>query len=78
MGMQTSTLILALLVLTGIAYQLGRARSLRVAGGPRGARKLHSLPAYYGLLTAIWCGLPALAVVTGWQALEDRVIDWIT
>ena len=72
--MQTSTLILALLVLTAIAYQLGRARSLRVAGGPRSARKLHSLPAYYGMLTAIWCSLPALAVVLGWQALDDRII----
>ncbi len=72
--MQTSTLILALLVLTAIAYQFGRVRSLRVAGGSRGARKLHSLPAYYGLLTAIWCGLPALAVVLGWQALDDRII----
>ena len=72
--MQTSTLILALLVLTAIAYQLGRARSLRVAGGPRGARKLHSLPAYYGMLTAIWCSLPALAVVVGWQAFEGRII----
>ncbi len=72
--MQTSTLILTLLVLTAIAYQLGRARSLRIAGGPRGARKLHSLPAYYGLLTAIWCSLPALVVVLGWQAFEERII----
>ncbi len=72
--MQTSTLILALLVLTAVAYKLGRARSLRLAGGPRGARKLHSLPSYYGLLTAIWCGLPALIVVLGWQAMEDRII----
>ncbi len=72
--MQTSTLILSLLVLTAIAYQLGRARSLRVAGGPRAARKLHSLPSYYGVLTAIWCSLPALIVVLGWQALDDRII----
>ena len=72
--MQTSTLVLALLVLTAIAYQLGRARSLHVAGGPRSARRLHSLPAYYGLLTAIWCSLPALAVVLGWQALDERII----
>lgn len=72
--MQTSTLILALLLLTAVAYQFGRRRSLSVAGGRQGARKLHSLPAYYGLLTAIWCGLPALLVVLGWQALDDRII----
>ena len=72
--MPTSTLILVLLVLTVLAYQFGRARSLRVAGGARGARKLHSLPSHYGLLTAIWCGLPALVVVIGWQMLDHRII----
>ncbi len=72
--MQTSTLLLALLLLMALAYRFGRARSLRLAGGPRGIRRLHSLPSYYGLLTAIWCGLPALVVVLGWQALDDRII----
>lgn len=72
--MQTSTLILVLLVLSALAYQFGRARALRLAGGPRRQRELHSLPAYYGLLTAVWCGLPALAVVVGWQLLDERII----
>ena len=72
--MPTSTLILVLLVLSVLAYQFGRARSLRVAGGARGARKLHSLPSHYGFLTAIWCGLPALVVVLGWQMLDQRII----
>ncbi len=26
------------------------------------------------MLTAIWCSLPALIVVLGWQALDDRII----
>lgn len=72
--MQTSTLILVLSLLTAVAYLSGRARSLRLAGGPRDARRLHSLPAYYGLWTAIWCGLPALVIVLGWQLLDDRII----
>jgi phosphate transport system permease protein len=72
--MQTSTLILVLLVLTAISYRFGRARSLKVAGGARGARKLHSLPSHYGLLTAIWCALPALVVVIGWHAFDNRII----
>jgi phosphate transport system permease protein len=72
--MQSSTLILVLLVLTVLAYRFGRARALRVAGGPRHARKLHSLPSHYGLLTAIWCGLPALAVVVAWQLFDQRII----
>ncbi|TAK55739.1 MAG: phosphate ABC transporter permease subunit PstC [Gammaproteobacteria bacterium] len=73
--MQTSTLILVLLVLSAVAWQLGRARAVRVAGGPRRKRELHSLPSYYGLLTAIWCGLPALAVVVGWHLLDDHIIQ---
>jgi phosphate transport system permease protein len=63
-----------LLVLTAISYRFGRARSLKVAGGARGARKLHSLPSHYGLLTAIWCALPALVVVIGWHAFDNRII----
>ena len=72
--MPTSTLILVLLVLAVVSYRFGRARSLKVAGGARGARNLHSLPSHYGLLTAIWCALPALFVVIGWQAFDNRII----
>ncbi|MBM5811880.1 MAG: phosphate ABC transporter permease subunit PstC [Gammaproteobacteria bacterium] len=72
--MQTSTLILVLLALSAVAYQLGRGRALQLVGGPRRRRDLHSLPAYYGLLTAVWCGLPALVVVAGWQLLDDRIL----
>ncbi|MFZ2508035.1 MAG: phosphate ABC transporter permease subunit PstC [Steroidobacteraceae bacterium] len=62
------------MLLTAVAYQFGRRRSVRVAGGRRKARELHSLPGHYGLLTAIWCALPALALVLGWQALDERII----
>jgi phosphate transport system permease protein len=71
----TSTLVLVLLGLVAIAYRFGRARSLAVAGGPRGARNLHSLPSYYGLLTALWCGLPAILVVATWNFSQDTVIS---
>ncbi len=72
--MQTSTIVIAILVLCAIAYRLGRRRSLAVAGGPRGIRNLHSLPGYYGLLTALWCALPALAVLGAWHLLDQRLI----
>ena len=35
---------------------------------------LHSLPGYYGYFTAIWCLLPALAVMLLWVMVESRVI----
>ena len=72
--MQTSTIVIAILVLGTIAYRLGRRRSLAVAGGPRGIKNLHSLPGYYGLLTAIWCALPALGVLGAWHFVDQRVI----
>jgi phosphate transport system permease protein len=72
--MSATTLVLVLLVLSAIAYRFGRARSLAVVGGRRGQRDLHSLPSYYGLLTALWCGLPALLVVGLWTAAQDTVI----
>jgi len=72
--MQTSTIVIAILVLGSLAYRLGRRRSLVLAGGPRGIRNLHSLPAYYGLLTAIWCALPALGVLVAWHLADQRVI----
>ena len=72
--MQTSTIVIAILVLGTIAYRLGRRRSLAVAGGPRGIRNLHSLPSYYGVLTAIWCALPALGVLGAWHFIDQRVI----
>jgi len=71
----TSTLILILLVLVAVAYRFGRARSLAVVGGPRGQRNLHSLPSYYGMLVAAWCGLPALLIVALWNFGQDSVVS---
>jgi phosphate transport system permease protein len=72
--MQTSTLVLMLLILAALAYQAGRHRSLSLVGGLRGARNLHSLPSYYGMLTALWCAIPALLVLTAWQAFDGRIV----
>lgn len=72
--MSATTLVLVVLILSVIAYRFGRARSFSVVGGRRGQRDLHSLPSYYGLLTALWCGLPALLVVGLWMAAQDSVI----
>src|SRR5262245_41720854 len=72
--MSATTLVLVVLALSAIAYRFGRARSVAVVGGRRGQRDLHSLPSYYGLLTALWAGLPALIIVGIWVAAQDTVI----
>ncbi len=67
-----SQLLIVLLALSAAGYYLGRRRALASAGGR--VRDLHSLPGYYGLLTAIGCGIPALLVVGLWVALEPTLI----
>jgi phosphate transport system permease protein len=61
-----------LLALSSLAYWLGRRRAFSVAQGA--IRNLHSLPTYYGLYTAIWCGIPALLLVALWLAFESSII----
>ncbi len=72
--MNPSTLLLALVIIVGVAYILGRSRSLQVAGKLGGARYLNSLPFYYGALTALWCAVPCLIVLAGWFAFDDIII----
>lgn len=72
--MTPAALLVVLVALALAAYWLGRSRALAVVGGARGMRNLHSLPSYYGALTALWCALPALVVLGTWVAFQDSII----
>lgn len=72
--MNTTTILLVLMVLATFSYFLGRKRSLAVSNGNKGANKLHSLPGYYGYLVAIWCVIPALLVLLLWNAFNNTII----
>lgn len=72
--MQSTTLILILGAMSVAAFFVGRGRSVALVGGPKHGTNLHSLPGYYGYFTAIWCLLPALAVLLLWVAVEPRII----
>ena len=72
--MQGMTLVLILAGMATAAYYLGRSRSLAIAAGPAGIRKLHSLPGYYGYYVAMWCLLPALGLILLWVIAEPRVV----
>ncbi len=72
--MPTSALFIVVLVLVAFGFWLGQRHSLAVAAPLGGVRQLHSLPRYYGYLTAIFCGLPALLLLVFWTAFEDGVI----
>lgn len=71
--MQKSTLFFLLLLLSALAFQFGRQRSIRIADGR--IANLHSLPNYYGYFTALWCAIPALFVILAWMGLESTVIS---
>ena len=72
--MTPTALLVALIGLALVAYWTGRSRALAVVGGARGMRNLHSLPSYYGTLTALWCALPALVVLGLWLVFQDSLI----
>ncbi len=67
-------ILTALLLISAAAYYVGLRRSVAVAGGSAAIRRLHSRPTYYGLLTALWCGLPALLIFALWQFFDARII----
>ena len=74
MNISPTLIIAMLLAFSSTAYILGRKRAVRVAGGKAGIKDLHSLPAHYGALTALWCGIPALLVFSCWLVFQDTVI----
>ena len=67
----SSLLIIIIIVLAG-AYLLGRNRARTIASQ---GMKMHSLPAHYGTLMALWTGVPALILLLAWNLLETPVID---
>jgi phosphate transport system permease protein len=72
--MSSTTIIFILLLFSTAGYYVGRRRALAVGRGSTGIKKLHSRPIYYGSLTAIWCGIPALLLLGFWLAFESSVV----
>jgi len=74
--MSVSALILVILALSLIGYWLGRSRALAQEQSARTGR-LQALPQYYGYYVALWCGLPALALLLIWLLAQAPVVDRI-
>lgn len=73
--MNTSIILLLLLVLAAFSYFFGRKRALAVSNGNRGVNKLHSLPGYYGNLVVVWCLLPSLIALMLWSFFSPTFIS---
>ncbi|KJR39992.1 phosphate ABC transporter, permease protein PstC [Candidatus Magnetoovum chiemensis] len=54
------------------SFYFGRLRCRSLVKGK--ISDLHSLPSYYGLYVALWCGIPSLLLFGFWLTLEDTII----
>jgi len=71
--MSLGLLCLILLALAVAGYVLGQRRAIASAGGD--IRILHSLPSYYGSITALGVVIPAAALMIVWLLGEGFVIQ---
>ncbi|MGB0747982.1 MAG: phosphate ABC transporter permease subunit PstC [Magnetospiraceae bacterium] len=71
--MNALIIVLAILLLSGYGFYLGRGRSVAVSGGD--TTNLHSRPNYYGLYVALWCGIPALMLMIAWMIGEPILVE---
>lgn len=73
--MQITSLLLLVLGLAFFSYLFGRRRAFAVARAGGSANRMHSLPGHYGYLLAIWCALPALALMLIWTLFDGPIIS---
>ena len=74
--MNSSTLIFIILLLALFSYWFAIKHAIKTVGGVTKVKQLTSLPKQFGLLTAFWCGIPALLVLFLWSVFESSVIDY--
>ncbi|ASJ74486.1 phosphate ABC transporter permease subunit PstC [Granulosicoccus antarcticus] len=73
--MPATTLFLITIGLAIASYIYGRSHAFSVARKNGGVRALHSLPTHYGMMVAMWCALPALAIIIGWKLFEPTIVS---
>ncbi|MGD9825268.1 phosphate ABC transporter permease family protein, partial [Desulfobacter sp.] len=72
--MTTIHLLLTLLTLTIAGFFIGRSKAMAVCSAQGGPTTLHSRPIYYGILTSLWCAVPALIVFLFWLIFQSTII----
>ncbi|MDQ2066544.1 phosphate ABC transporter permease subunit PstC [Xinfangfangia sp. CPCC 101601] len=71
--MSIALLTLIILGLSALGYLLGRQRALAAVEGD--ARKLHSLPSYYGASVFLFTALPAFLTLLVWLIAQPLLIE---
>ena len=71
--MSLGLITLIVLGLAVLGFVLGRRRALAMVAGD--ARRLHSLPAYYGWQVFLMTALPAVVVMLAWGFVQPALVD---
>ncbi|MFV5491962.1 phosphate ABC transporter permease subunit PstC [Acinetobacter sp. ASP199] len=64
-----------LLAIIAVAYQIGLSRSQQLAGQGKNTAMLNSRPGYYGVMVALWCGIPAFLIFMIWNLVEPVILE---
>ena len=72
--MSPTYFLFILLIIASVAYMQGKKRAFSLTGPGPGSGRLHSRPGYYGMLTALWCALPALLIFAFWMIFSDSML----
>jgi phosphate transport system permease protein len=72
-GMPILWVVAVIFVVSVVGFIAGRARALQSAGGD--ARRLHSLPIYYGSNVALWAVVPAAATLIVWLIVQPLFVN---
>ena len=73
--MSATSLVVIALAMAFMSFVYGRTRAYKVASQNGGVKSMHSLPSHYGMMVAMWCALPALAIIIGWKLFEPVVVS---
>lgn len=71
--MNAGVLALIVLAIAIAGFFAGRRRAIATADGD--ARKLHSLPGYYGQSILLFAAVPALLLLGGWMLVQPALIE---
>lgn len=71
--MSLGLLSLIIVILAGVGYVIGRSRAVAQVSGD--IRKLHSLPPFYGRITALLTAVPAFLLIIVWLLAEPLVVE---
>jgi len=69
----STTLFIVVLLLSVSSYWFATRKAKAVSGGE--THRLHSRLPYYGYMTALWAGLPALLLLLAWVSFEGTIVS---